>query len=290
MKFLSLLLPSYNNKCYTVVECLQKQAAAMEGLEYEIIVADDGSRDQVSVISNLRINELPHCRYIRRQENVGRAAIRNFLASEAKGEWLLFLDSDVAIVRNDFLCRYLATEAEVVDGGVEVPAIQANYCLRYLYEKKSEPIHTSAKRTERPYQSFRTTNFMVHRSLFDRCSFDESFRNYGYEDVLFGKHLQKLGIPILHIDNPVGLDVLESNEVYVQKMEQAMQTLYQFRADLQGYSPLLDAVGTLQRWHMLWAVRLWHWCLGGWERRNLCSKSPFLCLLNIYKLGYYVTR
>lgn len=287
---LSILLPSYNNKCYTLVECLQQQAAAIEGLLYEIIVADDGSKDQVSVISNLRINELPHCRYIRRQENVGRAAIRNFLAREAKGERLLFLDSDVAIVRNDFLCKYLATEAEVVDGGVEVPAMQADYCLRYLYEKKSEPRHTSAKRTERPYQSFRTSNFMVHRSLFDRCSFDENFRNYGYEDVLFGKQLQKLGIPILHIDNPVGLDVLESNEVYVQKMEQAMQTLYQFREELQGYSPLLDAVGRLQRWHMLWAVRLWHWCLGGWERRNLCSQSPSLRLLNLYKLGYYVTR
>ena len=63
---ISILLPSYNNSCYTLVAALKAQADSIAGLTYEIIVADDGSRDQVAVISNLRINELQHCRYIRR--------------------------------------------------------------------------------------------------------------------------------------------------------------------------------------------------------------------------------
>lgn len=289
MKFLSILLPSYNNKCYTLVECLQKQAAAMEDLEYEIIVADDGSRDQVSVISNLRINELPHCRYIRRQENVGRAAIRNFLASEAKGEWLLFLDSDVMVRHDDFVAQYCAGRADVVDGGVEVPTQKLPGNLRYIYEKQAEPMHTATQRMQTPYQHFHTANFMVSREVFSRCQFDENFHHYGYEDVLFGKRLQELDIAINHIDNPVSLEKFESNEQYMKKVEESLQTLHLFREQLEGYSALLHAYNHLRSMHLCWGIRLWHWLFGRVERHNLCGKNPCLALLNLYKLGYYAS-
>lgn len=104
---LSILIPTYDFVCYPLVLALHGQAEAL-GIDYEILVAEDGSKQQDRVVANLKINELPHCRHLRRTENVGRAAIRNLLADEAQGELLIFLDSDAKVEKPDFLAAYLA--------------------------------------------------------------------------------------------------------------------------------------------------------------------------------------
>lgn len=108
---LSILIPTYDFVCYPLVLALHGQAEAL-GIDYEILVAEDGSKQQDRVVANLKINELPHCRHLRRTENAGRAAIRNILADEARGEWLLFLDSDAKVEKADFLAAYLAAANE----------------------------------------------------------------------------------------------------------------------------------------------------------------------------------
>ena len=75
---LSVLIPTYNHVCVPLVKQLA-QLLQISAVSYEIIVADDGSTDVETVAENKTINDLPHCRYIIRQANVGRAAIRNFL-------------------------------------------------------------------------------------------------------------------------------------------------------------------------------------------------------------------
>ena len=42
---LSILIPTYNDDCRELVASLQQQADNISGLEYEILVADDGSTD-----------------------------------------------------------------------------------------------------------------------------------------------------------------------------------------------------------------------------------------------------
>ena len=77
---LSILIPTYNNVCLELVRDLQAQASILSStndLEYEILVADDGSTDKNAIEKNRKINELNNCRYIERKENIGRAAIRN---------------------------------------------------------------------------------------------------------------------------------------------------------------------------------------------------------------------
>lgn len=288
-KSLSILLPSYNNRCYTLVAALKAQADSISGLSYEIIVADDGSRDQVAVISNLRINELDCCRYIRRRENVGRAAIRNFLASEAEGERLLFLDSDVTIVSDTFLAAYLATDAEVVNGGVTVIGDEKPWCLRYLYEKRAEKHHTSACRTAYGYRNFHTANFMVRRHVFDKCCFDATLRKYGYEDLLFGLDLEAKGIMLCHIYNPVGLNIDESNTSFVEKTEESLHNLHSLQMRLNDSVRLTRCVNRLRACHLVWAVTLFHKLFHRLIRRNLVGDRPSLLLFNIYKLGYYTS-
>lgn len=286
-KTLSILLPSYNNKCYTLVETLKRQADGIDGLVYEIIVADDGSRDQVAVISNLRINELEHCRYIRRYENVGRSVIRNFLASEALYERLLFMDSDVTIVRSDFIKTYLESISDVVDGGVTVIGRERPWCLRYKYEKAAEPFHTAECRKKEGFRNFHTANFMVSRKVFQRCRFDESITQYGYEDLLFGLDLEAAGFSLEHIDNPVGLDIDEPNAHFLAKTDESIIVLHSLRDRIAATSRIIQTVSHLRSLHLLWALKLWHRLFSRLERRNLLGRKPSLTIFKLYKIGAF---
>ena len=104
---LSILIPTYNNVCLELVKSLQAQAAALPDFEYEILVADDGSTDRLTIYENREICSLPYCRYIEREKNVGRAAIRNFLAEKALHPWLLFIDSNMQVIHPQYLTTYL---------------------------------------------------------------------------------------------------------------------------------------------------------------------------------------
>ncbi len=284
---LSILIPVHDSKCYALVEKLHDLATQLEGLKYEIIVADDGSRDQVSIISNLRINELDHCRYIRRKENVGRAKIRNFLADEAQYDWLLFLDCDVKIVSDDFLLNYLNPQADVVSGRTKIIPSLDRQNLRSKYETQWADSHKVEDLNKRPYEQFLTTNFLCRRTVFDVCRFDERFTTYGFEDLAFGIALQRNGISIVHIANPVGLYEFETNERYMQKVEESLRTLHHFRDELRGYSQVQNVEEACGHWHIAWLLRLWHRLFGSLIRRILIKHCPCLLLLNIYKVGYY---
>lgn len=126
---LSILIPTYNDICLELVTELHRQArqVALEtgSLNYEIIVADDGSTQQEVKDANSRINSLSHCRLILCPENRGRAAIRNFLISEAQGEWLLFIDSDMGIDDIHYLRRYL----EAAGNGTGDVVYYGGYCV-----------------------------------------------------------------------------------------------------------------------------------------------------------------
>ena len=287
---LSILLPVYNYVCTGLVAALQRQAASLD-IDYEIIAADDGSPDASVREANRAIDALPGCTYIIRCENVGRAAIRNFLMERARFGRLLFLDCDMEVPDDRFVERYmLADRADVVDGGICTRGDDALACtnLRYIYEHAAEPRHTAAERRKTPYASFRTTNFMVRREVMRACQFDERFRHYGYEDVFFGKQLEEKGYTILHIANPLVLCDFEPNDVFVAKTEEALRTLHRFRDDLRGYSRLIgvtDRVGRVALCLFLLVYRL----LGGMWRRNLMGRRPRLRVFALYRLGYYLS-
>ena len=284
MRELSILIPTFNDPCSTLVGNLQQQAEEL-GISYEILVADDGSTQQNVLEENRSINALPHCQLIERRVNAGRAAIRNFLAQQARYAWLLFIDSDMVVCRNDYLRKYASCEeTPIVDGGVVIgTAISGN--LRSMYEKAAESKHTYEERQQSPYRDFHTANFMIQRALMIEHPFDERFRNYGYEDVLFGKAMEQAGVPILHIDNPMSFEIFEENEHFVSKTEEGLRTLYQFRHELKGYSRLLDRAQTLPRTPIRW----WHQLFGAMERRHLTGRHPSLWVFKIYKIGYFLS-
>ena len=288
MQSLSVLIPTYNHVCVALVEQLLPLLQAA-GIQYEVIVADDGSTDKDTIVANQAINQQPSCRFIERKENVGRAAIRNFLAREACNAYILYIDSDMTIVNNQFIRHYLQTsETTVIDGGVTICDSNDTSNLRYLYEKAEEPNHTATERQKRPYQHLHTANLLIRRDIMLAHPFDERFRHYGYEDVMLGKVLHQHHIPIVHIDNPVGFSHFEANPDFVAKTEEGLRTLYQFRDDLRGYSRLLTFVSGIHIPLILSLIRLWHRLFGKAERRNLCGSRPSLLVFKLYRLGYYL--
>ena len=290
---LSVLIPVYNSRCVDFVRDLQLLVDET-GINYEIIVADDASTDRRCVEANRELTEIPHCIYIIKEVNTGAAATRNFLAQQSSCPYLLFVDCDMQLADGAFFRRYLDymdnDEAEVVSGGVRVTIYDERWHdnLRFLYEEAEQANHTAEKRRQRPYQSFRSANFLIRRDVMLRCPFDERFRRSGYEDVLFGKQLRQHHINIAHIENPLVMGDFESNADYVSKVERSLQTLYQFRNELQGYSRLLTTAEGIHLGAVRWMIAAFHRCFGGLLRRNLCGHRPNLNILKIYKLGFYL--
>ena len=209
---LSVLIPVFNCSCHDLVTALH-ELLCKEAIQWEIIVADDGSDDEQMKAENRAICSLENVRLIEREVNSGRAKIRNFLASEAQYDRLLFLDGDNSLRNDKFISNYLAHETPVVYGGYDIihddSSLHSN--LRYRYELKAEGNHSVAIRQQRPYQNFNTKNFLVNKEVMTRFPFDERFRHYGYEDVLWGKTLCDNGIAIKHINNPVTATDFETN-------------------------------------------------------------------------------
>ena len=285
---LSILLPVYNTRCLTMVERLKELCDAVDGLRYEIIAADDGSTDRDAVAFNRGIERMAGCRYVVRAENRGAAATRNFLAGMSRYRWLLFVDCDMALPDDRFIIRYLeAPETGVVIGGIRTGGTADDVCrnLRCAYERRAQERHTAEERSKRPYQSFRSVNFMAESGVMERCRFDERMRRY--EDVRFGRLLEESGVTVAHIDNAVVMDDFESNGCFVAKTEKDMRTLRDFEAEMRGYSRMIDVADGLRRRHILWVVRMWHGLFGRLERRLLTGGKARLRLYDVYKLGCF---
>ena len=260
MQSLSVLIPAYNCSCLSLVEQLHAQLE-QAGIPYEIIVGDDGSTDTSAIQANQPVNALSHCQYIVRTENTGRAVIRNFLAQTAQYEFLLLIDSDMSVVSESFIQNYLAADCQtVVDGGIIVcgnpDELQGN--LRYLYEQAEAPRHTAAERQRSPHQHIHTKTLHQHH------------------------------VPILHIDNPLGMCTFETNAAFVAKTEEGLRTLHTFRNELRGFSRLLTFVSGIHLAIVRNLIRLWHQVFKKAERRNLCGSRPSLWVFKLYRLGYYL--
>lgn len=107
MTTFSIIIPSYN-RAHLLSRCLNS-VLAQSWLDFEVVLADDGSEDGTRELVTDYAARDRRIRY-GRQENRGAGAARNLGASMAQGEYLLFLDSDDEVDSN-----WLAEFAEVRD-------------------------------------------------------------------------------------------------------------------------------------------------------------------------------
>lgn len=287
---LSILIPTKDYDCHLLVEQLHKQGEK-SGLDFEILVGEDGTSPQALHL-NIIADTLPNSRRIIREKNIGRANIRNILAIEAKYPNILFIDSDAVVEKDNFLSSYCQAleKHDVVCGGLYHKSVQPdNSCsLRFRYEKEADKRRSATTRSKAPYDNFTTFNFAIKRDMFLSILFYDKIEHYGYEDTLFGKELQKRGANIVHIDNALLHNGLESNSIYLSKVEQSLHTLKTITAEI-GSTPLLDCANRLRNRHLAKAYSLVWKIARRAMRSNLIGKHPSLTIFKLYKLGYFLS-
>ncbi len=288
---LSILIPTYNNVCLELVKSLQAQAALLPNFEYEILVADDGSTDLSTIVENRGIRNIPYSQYIEVGKNMGRSCIRNLLAQKALHPWLLFVDSNMKVDNPQYLANYQqAEESEVIYGGykIEEDEEKLRHNLRYLFETASKQNSHYKVRQLQPYRHFHTSNFIIKRNIMLKHPLDERFKQYGYEDVFYGKTLKENEIAISHIDNPLVFDRFIGNINFVSKTEESLHTLYLFREELQGYSKIIAYALKIERCHLRYICQKLFPLLSSPIKARLTGNKPSIFWFNIYKLLYYI--
>lgn len=88
----SIIVPVYNAEKY-LESCLESVLEQRSGSAYELILVDDGSKDTSSEICDRYAAQYPNIKAIH-QINQGVSAARNAGIDAAKGQYVLFLDSD----------------------------------------------------------------------------------------------------------------------------------------------------------------------------------------------------
>ena len=87
----SVIIPLYNKAPY-VAKAIQS-VLAQTFTEYELVIVDDGSKDDSAEIAAKAIEGHPNCRLIK-QENAGVSMARNNGVALSQGDYLCFLDAD----------------------------------------------------------------------------------------------------------------------------------------------------------------------------------------------------
>ena len=109
---ISIIIPVYNSSL-TLKECLDA-IFDTNFKNFEVIVVSDNSSD-----NSVGIAKQYQCKVIELPQNKGPAFARNRGAQEAKGEILLFIDSDVVIDKealNSLVDKFSDSDVNVIQG------------------------------------------------------------------------------------------------------------------------------------------------------------------------------
>lgn len=256
---ISLLIPVCDYDIVALVHSMKRCIGKFPEF-LEIIIGDDGSSTEFH--SKYKSLEGNGVRIIRSKKNIGRSAIRNRLALEAKGDFLLFIDADTMIpsTAEAYLKNWIDTMslARVISGGIlyhESPPGDPDKILRWKYGIQREQ-RKASQRNKHPHASFSSFNFLIDRSIFSKLRFNEELKQYGHEDTLFSYQLNKAGINILHIDNGLFHEGLESNGEYLHKTKQSLENLSLLYDRVTDKKTFISTVRMLRLYNKLRLIRV----------------------------------
>lgn len=97
---LSIIVPAYNVEKY-LSNCI-KSLVTQKGIDYEIIIVNDGSTDKTSLIAKRLSVEYGNIIKVIEQKNKGLGGARNTGIGIATGKYIAFVDSDDYLMNNAF--------------------------------------------------------------------------------------------------------------------------------------------------------------------------------------------
>ena len=197
MKRISIIVPAFNERAH-LPRTLEAARRAAEhcGLEYELIVPDNGSTDGSQEIARSLGANVLDC------PGISIAALRNRGAAVASGDWLAFLDADME-VPIDWLSTWCGVRAEDcadVLGLVHQPPAQAPWYARAWLQRVAAERDRPALLDWLP-----TANLCLERECFERVGgFDESLHTGEDKDLCL--RLSRSGARLLSLPNPTVLN------------------------------------------------------------------------------------
>ncbi len=290
---LSICIPVFNVDIVDLTHKLIAQAKEYD-IEVEINIIDDGSAKSYKE-HNSKVSTLNQTKYVELPQNMGCAAIRNQLATTAKYDNILFLDSDSGIAE-DYLLKYkpfLNTDDLIVCGGRIHPQTLpgSEFSLRWKVGKLKEDFDAE-HRSKEPNKSFMSNNFLTKRKLFEILKFDEEIPRSGHEDTVFGIELEEKNISITHINNPVVHIGLEENDHFLRKTKQRIETLV-FILNKYGNKPLINNRITILRYFFIvQQLKLTKIIAILFKKtvlrleKHLMKNNPSMLIYDLYKIGY----
>ncbi|MEW6045685.1 MAG: glycosyltransferase [Bacillota bacterium] len=191
----SVIIATYNRGRVLphVLGVLDRQTVPPD--RYEIVIADDGSTDDTpQVVAREAARIRPHVTYLR-LEHCGAAAARNAAIRASRGQYLVFIDSDI-ICSPQFLEEHLRAHERWKNAVVTGPAV----LIRSLDEIPRRP-----RIWDWSAAPFAGGNASVRRQDAFRVGlFDESFDELGWEDIEFGIRLKQGGLVTCFVPTAVG--------------------------------------------------------------------------------------
>jgi glycosyltransferase involved in cell wall biosynthesis len=235
----SVVVPTINRAKFIrkILRALGQQNLSSD--QFEIIVVDDGGVDDTSEEVARFVDQFPRhfirYFYINRKAssfsmyNSNRAGpIRNFGAKMARGDILLFLDSDI-LVPNSYISRIILEHDnyEVVlprrvylnqvtsnSEDFDISNFNESHTMKVNWQSHLEKFHNAESwlLLDNPWKYFMTYCLSVRREIFFQTGgFRTNYISYGYEDLDWGfravnvikklKHLSKLDVyHLYHFD------------------------------------------------------------------------------------------
>ena len=200
---LSIIIPVYNVEKY-IEKCLKSIFKDLP-IKTEVIIINDGSPDNSEDII-LRFKEKYNCIKYIKKENGGLSSVKNVGLSEAKGRYIIYLDSDDYVssnMYNTMLKKAIDKDCDIVYSDVLMTYEDGSvrYCCMTNYEQTDELLQI----IDGPLMAA-SWNKIVKKKLYDGLKFPEQFNN---EDIAVS--------PILFLKSKKTLKVESPFYKYVQR-------------------------------------------------------------------------
>lgn len=287
---ISICIPVLNTNVNGLVKSLVNEIE-QRSITCEIIVLDDGSDKRWQEI-NEEITKLAFVNYHQLPVNKGRIEARRKLAALSRYEWLLFIDADSKIIKDNFLTTYLnycITSHDVIVGGRiynNKPPQHCNQILHWKYGCKREKFSMGRF-------NFMTNNFCIRKSIFTKIEFPNALKGYGHEDTWMGIQLKQNTVRTVQIKNPALHEGVEKAEIFIGKSKNALLNLWLLQQQVPAHTlqqhVKLFKYYTLQKKLGLssfiqWIESKFHFQI----EKNLSSCQPSLILFDFYRLAYFI--
>lgn len=218
---LAVIVTTYNRP--DALQAVLRSLAAQTDRAFEVLVADDGSRDEtaLAIAEVARDFPLPLLHLWQADDGFRAAAARNLAVAASRADYLVFIDGD-CVLRPDFVARHRALaesgwfvagnrvllSKSFTAGALQPPpaALHGDGLASWLVRRLNGSINrwlplcfvggqNWRKRQPRRWQGARTCNLAVWRSDFAKVNgFDEAFQGWGHEDADLAIRLLRAGV------------------------------------------------------------------------------------------------